>query len=626
MFKYNPLKEFTVFNSINKLSYSVKASSYFFSLVFVVLIIFATVLAPTALAAGNVLLEDPYVKANLELSKTLINIDFDSPKTLFETSEIVKAFDLEKDSTYQVKVKNNPELQAQIPQDDASKTDSTVLNLSTSQTPLNTPEINKLYQVIQVKIRTKNVSSKVNDYKSKNPEAAVEIRGLNQDEKKVILDQANFEKETIKIQKQDAIDTQKAKIEKDKRVTKFKEDQKAKRKEIQKKVKEGKSSEITIEDAYILGETGQEFGVEVLPPEKKDQPTKLRIDENKVKNYKKDNTVVDNISEFFEGLLAFGSVKAEAFTPEFYNTDVYHATPKAHMGTVFDLFSGNTSNGATIGTWGKHNGWNQKYYLYSDDTIRMAGKCLDLSNNSAYNGGKIQLWDCNNSNAQKWTYDTGGRIRLRDNFNWCLDNDYGGWGAKLYLWQCTSNTEKWRPSNFEMRLYSRTGPSSPGHEWVQIAQFDDYNNVVANTSYSMWPGSGFPLYGIDDNDSQNTETSSIEANDRSRVNWLDNRWVNRSEDLRDGYDATQYGDYRNNTSYWLRWLPSWQYDQIKDGGYKIDPYIYIVIDNCATYSTGLWLKYGGRSSYYSAFAGSWVNIYAEIPGTLTGIMYIDYGY
>jgi hypothetical protein len=590
MFKYNPLKEFTVFNSINKLSYPVKACSYFFSLVFVVLIIFATVLAPTALAAGNALLEDPYVKANLELSKTLINIDFDSPKTLFETSEIVKAFDLEKDSTYQVKVKNNPELQAQIPQDDASKTDSTVLNLSTSQTPLNTPEINKLYQVIQVKIRTKNVSSKVNDYKSKNPEAAVEIRGLNQDEKKVILDQANFEKETIKIQKQDAIDTQKAKIEKDKRVTKFKEDQKAKRKEIQKKVKEGKSSEITIEDAYILGETGQEFGVEVLPPEKKDQPTKLRIDENKVKNYKKDNTVVDNISEFFEGLLAFGSVKAEAFTPEFYNTDVYHATPKAHMGTVFDLFSGNTSNGATIGTWGKHNGWNQKYYLYSDDTIRMAGKCLDLSGNSAYNGGKIQLWDCNGSNAQKWTYDTGGRIRLRYNSSWCLDNDYGGWGAKLYLWQCTSNTEKWRSSNYDMRIYSRQGSLDPfnfdiGHAFVAVEKFDDYNNLIALTTYSLWPQ--------EDNDDQNTLYR--EANDRKKRGWADNVNVNHPRDFETGYRATQDAIYNPAVAYWQKVINESDYWNIINGGYTNNYWSYnYIFDVCTGYSKNLWIKYGGK--------------------------------
>ncbi len=248
---------------------------------------------------------------------------------------------------------------------------------------------------------------------------------------------------------------------------------------------------------------------------------------------------------------------------------------------------------------------------------------MDLYGYNIFNGGKINLWDCNGTLAQKWTYDTGGRIRLKYDYNlsgdFCVDNNYGVSGSKLYLWQCTGNTERWRPNNFEFRVISRAAPW-PGHAFDQLIQFDNANNVIANTTYSLWPS-----WQGRDNDSQNTQSNYKEANDRSQAFWFDDRWVNRDSDLADGYNVTQNGNYNNGTGYWLKWIPNWQYDQIKDGGYKVDPYIYTVIENCSTYSTTLWVKYKGRRNYYSPTFGWWP-IIGEPPSNLTTILYTDYSY
>jgi hypothetical protein len=474
-------------------------------------------------------------------------------------------------------------------------------------------------------LKTKKVATNISNDDAIKQIQPLEIeslrqKGYSEQEKQQVLEQAKQAKAQIAQRKLDAIETAKAKLEKDKRVAKTKEERKAKKKEIKNKVLQGKGSEVSLDDVYLLGEEGKDFGLEILPPEKDGQTPRIKQENNKIRNYKEDKTVIENVVETLGNLLGFSSLQAEAFSPEFYGEHVYHATPKAHMGTGFDLFGANSANGTTIGTWSNHNGWNQKFNLQADDTIRIAGKCLDLNWNNRANGEKIQLWDCNGGPAQKWTYDTAGRIKLKDNSNWCLDNDYGIVGARLYLWQCTNNTERWRPGSFEMRLYSRTGPSSPGHAFVQLAQFDGWNNVIANTTYSLWPS-----WQGRDVDSSNSNTQYKEANDRSQAFWYDDRWVNKDVDLADGYDATQHANYRNNTAYWLKWIPQWSYNNIVNWGYKIDPYVYIVIDNCATYSTGLWINNGGRPNYYSPSFGWW-SIFGEIPQNLTYILYTDYSY
>jgi len=64
------------------------------------------------------------------------------------------------------------------------------------------------------------------------------------------------------------------------------------------------------------------------------------------------------------------------------------------------------------------------------------GKCLDDSGGGTTNGNKVDIWSCNNTGSQKWTF-TGGQLSVLGK---CLDDpSQGGAGAKLAIWTCNGN-------------------------------------------------------------------------------------------------------------------------------------------------------------------------------------------
>jgi Ricin-type beta-trefoil lectin domain len=84
-----------------------------------------------------------------------------------------------------------------------------------------------------------------------------------------------------------------------------------------------------------------------------------------------------------------------------------------------------------------------------------SGKCLDAdANYLSQNGDRVQLWDCNGGDNQKWYLDPanpqdGTQFHLRNVADGkCLDADANGInnnGDKVQLWDCSGGTEqKWR--------------------------------------------------------------------------------------------------------------------------------------------------------------------------------------
>ena len=67
----------------------------------------------------------------------------------------------------------------------------------------------------------------------------------------------------------------------------------------------------------------------------------------------------------------------------------------------------------------------------------LGGKCIDVAAASSANGTAVQLWECNGTNAQRWTFGTDGSLRALGK---CLDiADWGtANGAKVQLWDCAS--------------------------------------------------------------------------------------------------------------------------------------------------------------------------------------------
>lgn len=69
-----------------------------------------------------------------------------------------------------------------------------------------------------------------------------------------------------------------------------------------------------------------------------------------------------------------------------------------------------------------------------------SGMCLDVPNNSTDNGVRLQIWPCNGSTAQLWSYHSPGwpiigynSGKCMDDYNWDTSN-----GAAVVIWQCGS--------------------------------------------------------------------------------------------------------------------------------------------------------------------------------------------
>jgi hypothetical protein len=64
------------------------------------------------------------------------------------------------------------------------------------------------------------------------------------------------------------------------------------------------------------------------------------------------------------------------------------------------------------------------------------GKCLDNSGAVTTNGNKVDIWTCNGTVAQLWTF-SGGALSVQGK---CLDDpSQGGNGAKLTIWTCNGH-------------------------------------------------------------------------------------------------------------------------------------------------------------------------------------------
>jgi serine protease len=69
------------------------------------------------------------------------------------------------------------------------------------------------------------------------------------------------------------------------------------------------------------------------------------------------------------------------------------------------------------------------------------GKCLDDSGSHTVPGNKVDIWNCNGTGAQQWTFSNGELSVL----GLCLDDStQGGAGAKLVIWTCNGhNAQIW---------------------------------------------------------------------------------------------------------------------------------------------------------------------------------------
>ncbi|MFE0461867.1 ricin-type beta-trefoil lectin domain protein [Kitasatospora sp. NPDC058965] len=68
-----------------------------------------------------------------------------------------------------------------------------------------------------------------------------------------------------------------------------------------------------------------------------------------------------------------------------------------------DITGANYANGTAPEVWGCAPGaFNQTFSLGTDGSLHIMGKCVDVSHSATAPKSPVDLWDCNNSGAQKW--------------------------------------------------------------------------------------------------------------------------------------------------------------------------------------------------------------------------------
>ncbi|MFC5724562.1 RICIN domain-containing protein [Streptomyces gamaensis] len=135
----------------------------------------------------------------------------------------------------------------------------------------------------------------------------------------------------------------------------------------------------------------------------------------------------------------------------------------ASPGKCLDVRGGDLSNGTSVELFDCHGGWNQKWDVdFPEGQVRLSGtnKCLDLPQWKSYNGSKLEIWDCNGGGNQYWrtTLAQFGRPGAENDYtvanrsmvgSWrCADKTDGqSWnGNPIQVWDCDNNNanQQWR--------------------------------------------------------------------------------------------------------------------------------------------------------------------------------------
>jgi streptogrisin C len=113
-------------------------------------------------------------------------------------------------------------------------------------------------------------------------------------------------------------------------------------------------------------------------------------------------------------------------------------------GKCIDVPNGNFSDGVQLQMWTCNNSPAQKF-TWDGARLKIGGKCMDVSNASTADGTRIQIVSCNGNRAQDFTLSPAGDL-VSYLANKCVDiegfnaND----GAKLSIYTCTgTSNQKW---------------------------------------------------------------------------------------------------------------------------------------------------------------------------------------
>ncbi|MFI7601149.1 family 16 glycosylhydrolase [Actinoplanes sp. NPDC049681] len=121
------------------------------------------------------------------------------------------------------------------------------------------------------------------------------------------------------------------------------------------------------------------------------------------------------------------------------------ALKSTFSGRCIDIPGANAVDGARLQMYDCNNSAAQKWSFEGDGTLRAMGKCMDPAGGALGNGTAIQLVTCNGNAVQRFTLSAAGDL-VNVSANRCVDvKDWNSAnGAQLQLWDCGGTTnQKW---------------------------------------------------------------------------------------------------------------------------------------------------------------------------------------
>jgi glucosylceramidase len=106
-------------------------------------------------------------------------------------------------------------------------------------------------------------------------------------------------------------------------------------------------------------------------------------------------------------------------------------------GKCVDVAGADSANGTAVQLY-DCNGTDAQKWTAAGDTLQALGKCMDVTSAGTANGTKVQLYDCNGTGSQVWTRGPGGAL-VNPQSGRCLDatGPSSANGTRLQIWDCT---------------------------------------------------------------------------------------------------------------------------------------------------------------------------------------------
>jgi hypothetical protein len=152
------------------------------------------------------------------------------------------------------------------------------------------------------------------------------------------------------------------------------------------------------------------------------------------------------------------------------NFHMDNAALRGFDGNCVDVIGNNNTNGVRVQMWSCNGTTAQQWTFRADGTIQnQGGRCLELAFGQNGNAGRVQIWDCNGAANQRWNMLGGGLLQSQAS-NRCLDvTSWGLDGALLQTFDCLGGT------NQSFRLRS---PIQLGNKCLDIPAGVNANGVA----------------------------------------------------------------------------------------------------------------------------------------------------